>query len=139
MSIGINIKGIIGTSLHAGFTPNATVIIKIHDTICAGVKSSGGANFHTGSIGTMIATMNRKFPCVIGEFTFFNVFHMGTIHTDWNIVFAFTGYSTGMAADAQSIIYNKPVIHVILFEGLWKSNKSNCKLFTFLLSIIIFQ
>ena len=64
---------------------------------------------------------------------------MGTIHTDWDIVFAFTGYSTSMAADAQSIIYNKPVIHVILSEGLWKSNKSNCKFFTFLLSKIIFQ
>ncbi|CUV09209.1 hypothetical protein MGWOODY_Mmi705 [hydrothermal vent metagenome] len=139
MSIRINIKGIIGTSLHTGFTPNATVIIKIHDAICAGVKSSGGANFHTGRIGTMIATMNRKFPSVIGKFTFFNVFHMGTIHTDWDIVFAFTGHSTSMAADAQSIIYNKAVIHVILFEGLWKSNKSNCKFFTFLLSKIIFQ
>jgi hypothetical protein len=139
MSIGINIKGIIGTSLHAGFTPNATVIVKIHDTICASVKSSGRANFRTGSIGTMITTMNRKFPSVIGEFTFFNIFHMGTIHTDWNIVFTFTCHSAGMAANAQSIIYNKPVIHVILFEGLSKSNKSNCKLFTFLLSKIIFQ
>jgi hypothetical protein len=51
---------------------------------------------------------------------------MGAIHTNWNIVFAFTGHSAGMATDAHSIIYNKAVIHIILFEDLCKNNKSNC-------------
>jgi len=64
---------------------------------------------------------------------------MSSIYTNWDIVFTFTCYGAGMTADAQTIIYNKPVIHVILSEGIWKSNKSNCKFFTFLLSKIIFQ
>jgi hypothetical protein len=48
----------------------------------------------------MIATMNSKFPIIIGKFTFFNIFHMGAIYTNWNIMFAFASNGTGVATDA---------------------------------------
>ena len=61
----------------------------------------------------MITAMDRKFPCIIGEFTFFDVFHMSAIDANRNIKFAFTGHSAGMTADTLSVIYDKSVIQAI--------------------------
>jgi hypothetical protein len=61
----------------------------------------------------MVATMNRKFPRAFGEFTFLNVFHMGTIDANRHIVLTFASHGAGMASDTHSIIYNKSVIHLI--------------------------
>jgi len=48
----------------------------------------------------MITAMYRKLPGGIGEDTFFNIFHMGAIYTNWNIMFAFASNGTGVATDA---------------------------------------
>ena len=62
----------------------------------------------------MITAMDRKLPGGIGEYTFFNIFHMGTIYTNWNIMLTLTGNGTSVAADAHPIINNKSVIHYLL-------------------------
>jgi hypothetical protein len=60
----------------------------------------------------MITAMNRKFPSVVGEHTFLDVFHMGSVYTDRYIVLTFTDNGTGMTANAHPIIYDKSVIHL---------------------------
>ena len=62
----------------------------------------------------MITAMDRKLPGGIGEYTFFNIFHMGTIYTNWNIMLTLTDNGTSVAADAHPIINNKSVIHFLL-------------------------
>ena len=109
----INIKCIIGTRLHTGFTSDTTVIIKINNTVCSRIKCSCRTYFYTRCIGTMVTTMNRKFPRAFREFTFLNVFHVGAIDTNRHIVLTFASHSAGMASNAHSIIYNKSVIHLI--------------------------
>jgi hypothetical protein len=59
----------------------------------------------------MITAMNRKFPSVVGEHTFFDVFHMGSVYTDRYIVLTFTDNGAGVAANTHPIINNKSVIH----------------------------
>ena len=61
----------------------------------------------------MVTTMNRKFPGIVGEFTFFDIFHMGAVYADRNIKFAFARHGAGMAADTLSVIYDKSVIHLV--------------------------
>jgi len=111
----INIKCVIGTCLHARFTSNATITIKINNAVGTGVKRGGWTNFHTWCIGAMVTSMDGKFAGGIWEFTFFNIFHMGTVYTDRNIKFTFTCHRAGMTTNAHSIIYYKSVIHFILF------------------------
>jgi hypothetical protein len=99
--------------LHAGFTSDAAVIIKINNTISARMKCGGWANFYTRRIGAMVTSMDGKLPSVVWELTLFYIFHMSTIHTDGNIVLTFASNGAGMATDAHSIIYYKSVIHLI--------------------------
>jgi len=112
VSIGIHVKGIIGTSLHTGFTSDAAIVIKINNTISTSMKRSGGANFNTRRIGTMVASMDGKFSSGIWESPLFNIFHMGAIHTDGNIMLTFASHCAGMASDTHAVIYYKSVIHI---------------------------
>ena len=59
----------------------------------------------------MITAMDRKLPRGFGKDAFFDIFHMGTIYTNWDIMFAFTCNSARMAPDTQPVIYNKTVAH----------------------------
>jgi hypothetical protein len=77
------------------------------------VKCGGGANFNTRRIGTMVASMNGKFSGGIGEGSFFNIFHMGAVHTNGHIVFAFASDRAGMTSNAHSVINDKSVIQFI--------------------------
>jgi hypothetical protein len=99
--------------LHARFTSNATITIKINNAVGTGVKRGGWTYFHTWCIGAMVTSMDGKFAGGIWEFTFFNIFHMGTVYTDRNIKFAFTRHRTGMTPDTLSVIYDKSVIHLV--------------------------
>tara|TARA_Y100001947_G_scaffold137225_1_gene126015 strand:- start:115 stop:360 length:246 start_codon:yes stop_codon:yes gene_type:complete len=62
----------------------------------------------------MITAVDRKFSCIIREYPFFDIFHMGTIYTNWDIMFAFTCNGAGMAPDTQPVIYDKPVAHFMI-------------------------
>jgi hypothetical protein len=59
----------------------------------------------------MITAMNRKFPSVVGEHTFFDVFHMGAVNTNGDIVLTFTNNGASVAANAHAVIDDKSVIH----------------------------
>jgi len=112
--IWIHVKGIIGTSLHTGFTSDAAIVIKINNTISTSVKRSGRANFNTRRIGTMVASMDGKFSGGIGESPLFNIFHMGAVHPNGYVMLAFASDRAGMASDAHAVINDKSVIQFIL-------------------------
>jgi hypothetical protein len=119
--IGVNVKGIVGTGLHATLAADAAVIVKIHNAVSPGVKCCCGTNFNARCIRTMIAAMDRKFPSAIWENTFLNIFNMSSIYTKGNIMFRLTRNRTGMAANALTIIYDKSVIHTIFFVSQYRT------------------
>jgi len=104
--------------LHARFTSNATITIKINNAVGTGVKRGGWTNFHTRRIGAMVTTVDRKFPSVVRKFTLFDIFHMGAIDTNGNIKFTFTRHRAGMTANAHAVIYDKSVIQFFPFMAL---------------------
>jgi hypothetical protein len=61
----------------------------------------------------MVASMDGKFSGGIGEGSFFNIFHMGAVHTNGHIVFAFASDRAGMASDTHAVINDKSVIQFI--------------------------
>tara|TARA_B110000014_G_C19984775_1_gene509953 strand:- start:346 stop:579 length:234 start_codon:yes stop_codon:yes gene_type:complete len=61
----------------------------------------------------MVTPVDRKFPGVVGEFPFFNVFHVGAVHAKRYIELTFASHGAGMTANTHSIIYDKSVIHLV--------------------------
>ena len=125
VGLRINVQRIIGTRLHARFTSDTAIIIKINNTVRSRIKCSCRAYFHTRRIGTMVTTMNRKFPRAFRKFTFLNVFHVGAIDANRHIVLTFASHGAGMASNAHSIIYNKSVIHLIGVSRIFGTGNIN--------------
>ena len=66
----------------------------------------------------MIATMNAKFSGYIWVGSFLNIFDMGPVYSNWDIVFGLTSNGTGMAPYALTIVNNEAEInHVITSLG----------------------
>jgi hypothetical protein len=80
MSVWVNVEGIVGAGLHAGFAANADIGVKINDAIRAFVERRHRANSNTGSVFTMVAAEHSKVTSCIGEGAFFDVFHPGAVH-----------------------------------------------------------
>jgi hypothetical protein len=59
----------------------------------------------------MVASHDRENSSGMREFTFFNLFNIGSVNSNWNIMFTFAGRSTGMATDTFSVINNKSEFH----------------------------
>jgi hypothetical protein len=108
--VWIHVKRIIGAGLHTGLASDAAVVVKIHNPVSTLVQSSCGTNLYAGSIGTVIASVDRKFSCGIRECSFFNIFYMGPVHTNGHIVFAFASDRAGMASDTGSVVNYKSVV-----------------------------
>ena len=60
VAVGINIERIIGASLHTQFAANAPAGVRIHNAIFPFVKRSCGTDFDTGSIITVVTTVDQE-------------------------------------------------------------------------------
>ena len=109
--IGVDVEGIVGAGLHTRFTTDAAVFVKIHDAIRAKIKCFDRTNLNTWSIGAVVAAHHREQAAGMRELAFFNLFDPSTEHTDWYVVFGFTGGGAGMAADTLAVVYYKAVFH----------------------------
>ena len=66
----------------------------------------------------MIATMNAKFSGYIWIGSFLNIFDMGPVYSNWDIVFGLTSNGASMAPYALTIVNNEAEInHVITSLG----------------------
>ena len=68
-------------------TTNASVIIKIHNTIFPCIQCLNWTNFHTRSICAMITTHYRKNSTSIWEFSLFNLLNVSSIYANCHIMF----------------------------------------------------
>jgi hypothetical protein len=109
--VRIDVKSIIWAGLHAGFATNAAVIVEIDNSVFPRIKRLHWADLNTGCVGTMIAAhYGEDSPC-IGKLSLFNLFNIGSVDTDGNIVLTFTGRGACVTTDAFSIVNNKSVSH----------------------------
>ena len=66
----------------------------------------------------MIATMNAKFSGYIWIGSFLNIFDMGPVYSNWDIMFRLTSDGASMAPYALTIVNNEAEInHVITSLG----------------------
>jgi hypothetical protein len=109
--VRIDVERIIRAGLHTGLATDASVVVKIDDSVIPGIKSLNWANLYTRSIGAMIAAHNREYPPCIRKFSLFNLFYVGSVDTNRHIVFTFTGGGACVTTDAFSVVNNKSVSH----------------------------
>ena len=77
----------------------------------------------------MIAAHHRKYSSGIRELPFFNLFYIGSVDSNGNIVFTFTGSGAGMATNAFSVVDYKSVSHgkmllVLVYSGILDKDES---------------
>jgi hypothetical protein len=111
VSFRIDVDGIVGAGLQAGFAANAYSGVKLYYTIITLVHRRDRTNTHTGRIGTVIAASHLKETAGIGKFALFNIFNPGSADPQRYLIFRLTGHTASMAADTGFIIDDKTVIH----------------------------
>jgi hypothetical protein len=109
--VRIDVKRVIRTSLHAGLATDASVVVKIDNSVIPRVKGLDRANLYAGSVGAMIAAHDREYPSGIRKFSLFNLFYVGSVDANRHIVFTFTGGGACVTTDAFSVVNNKSVSH----------------------------
>jgi hypothetical protein len=116
VGIGVNIDGIIGTSLHAGFAANADFRVKLDNPVMPLVHRGDRADADTGRIGAVITAANLKVAFGLGELPFFHVFDPGAIDPQGYFIFRLTSRAASMAANTGLVIDHKTVVHIYLLE-----------------------
>ncbi len=111
VTIGIDVKRIIGTSLHAGFTTDAPFVVEIDDAIGTTEKCHRGTNFDTRRVVAMVAAQHCEVSPRVGIESFFDVLDPGSIHADGDVVLFLAGHRAGMTADATVLIDDESVAH----------------------------
>ena len=109
--VRVNVKRIIRTGLHAGFTSYATVVVKVDDAVFPREEGLNRADADTGSIGAVVASHHGKDPSGVGENTFLHLFDIGSVDPDRDVMLALTSGGTGMTTDTFSIVNNESVFH----------------------------
>jgi hypothetical protein len=109
--VWIDVEGIIGAGLHAGLATDAAVVVKINDSVVPGIECLDRADLNAGGFRTVVASHHREDPPGIGKFSLFNLFHIGSVHADGNVVFTLAGRGACVTTDAFSIVNDKSVSH----------------------------
>jgi len=105
----VDIDGVVRTGLHARFAANAPPGIKIDDGILANGEAGCGANFHTGSICTVIASQNMEGTLCSGMDPFFQILDPGLVDPDRIRVLGLASHCAGVATDATSVVDHKSI------------------------------
>lgn len=108
--VGVDVKRIIGASLHARLAPYAPLIIEIDNPIGSCEKSRGRTDSRTWRVLAMIASMDAELSGRIGIRTLFDVLDMCPIYSDRDIMLRLAGYGASMAPDASLVVYHESVV-----------------------------
>ncbi len=109
--IGIDVESIVRARLHARFTGDTPLSIKVHNAVVTGVQGAGGTDFNARSNFTVIAAQHREKTPGVRIRPHFHIFHPCPVHTDGHFVLRLTRYGAGMTADALSVIDKKTEVH----------------------------
>jgi hypothetical protein len=109
--VRIDVDGIVGAGLHAGFTPDTSFGTEVDDPILALVHRSHRTDGDAGRILTMIAAGHLEHAAGIRKCSLLDVFHPRAIDGERNVVFRLAGYGAGVTTDALAVIDDESVSH----------------------------
>src|SRR5579872_3758586 len=110
--VGIDIQGIVGTSLHAAFAADASAVVEIDDAISSAVECASRTNFRARSVIAVIASHHTKVARGVRELALFDVLDPGPKNANGYLVFFFARNCAGVAPDTTVLIYDKTVAHL---------------------------
>jgi hypothetical protein len=111
IAAGIDIKGVVRTSLHAAFASDAALIIKIYDSITTAEERVRGADLNAWRIVAMVASHYSEVTPGVREFSCLDVFHPGAKHPNRNLMLFLARHSTCVATDTALLIDDESVPH----------------------------
>ncbi len=110
--VRIDVQGIVGTSLHAGFAADASTVVEVDDAISPPVECAGRTNFRARSVIAVIAAHHAEVARGMRELALFDVFDPGPKNANRYLVFFFARNCAGVAPDTTVLIYDKTVAHL---------------------------
>ena len=110
--IGIDIKRVVGTGLHARLATDASVAVEIDDAVVTPEQRSNRTYRDAGCVVAVIAPQNGKEPVSVWILALLDVLDPGSERAKGNFVFGFTGDRARVTADAFAMVYNEAVFHV---------------------------
>jgi hypothetical protein len=122
--VGIDIKRIVGTSLHAGLATDAAPVVEIHDSIGAPIESTRGTDYRAGGVIAVVAPHYAEVTRSVRKLALLDVLDPGAENTNWDLVFFFTRDRTSVTPDATVLIDDKSVSHLGAF-GLLRSSRKH--------------
>ena len=111
MGVWVYVEGIVRASLHAGLTPYASILIKIHNAIFSVVERTGGTDGDAGGIGAVIAPHDREQSSCIWKTAFLHLLYPGAINAYGHLMFRLAGRRAGVTAYALPIVNDESVLH----------------------------
>ena len=115
MTVGVDVKRVVGTRLHTRFAPYTAIGVKVNNTIGAFVQRLRWTNSDARRIRTMIAAVNEKIAPRIGKLTLLDVLDPRSIHSYGYIMFGLACHRAGVAADALALVDHEGVFRHELF------------------------
>jgi len=116
VGVGVYVKCVIWTGLHAGFASDTAAVVEIDDSIISIVQGLSRTNIDTWCGIAMIASHHAEMPTGCRKLTFFDVFDPGAEDPDGYVVLFLTSHGTRMASDAAVVIYYKTVAQGVLLS-----------------------
>ena len=97
--------------MHAGFTSNATVFVKIYDAIIAIMQRLSWTYFHTWGIRAMIASGNLKYASCVRESPFLSLLDPSPIYPYGYVVLRLASDRAGMTANTLPVVDYESKFH----------------------------
>jgi hypothetical protein len=116
--VGIDVKSIVRTGLHASLATDAAPVVEIDDTVCPSIKRAGGTDFRTRRVIAVVASHHPEVARSVGELALFNMLYPGPKHANRHLVFLFARDGAGVTANTSVLIDHKSVSHLWMFPLL---------------------
>jgi hypothetical protein len=125
--VGIDVQGVIGTGLHATLAADASLIVKIDDSVGAPVEGFGGANGNAGGRIAVVTSHHPEVAAGVRKFALLDVLHPGAKDAQWNLVFLLARHRAGVTTDTSILIYDESVSHTSEFDIVLEGMTGECR------------
>jgi hypothetical protein len=119
---GIDIDGVIRTGLHAGFTANTDLRVKLNNPVSPLIHGRDRADTDAGWVGAVVTAGHLKVAFGVGKFPFFNILDPGTVDTQGYFILRLAGCAAGVTTDAGLVIDYETIVHSFLPGFILKPN-----------------
>ena len=111
VAIGVDVKSIVGTGLHATLAADTAAIIEVYDSIRTAEERVGGTNLDAGGVVAVVTSHHAKMALAVRELAGLHVFDPSSKDSDRDLVLLFARYGTGVTANTSILVDDEPVAH----------------------------